>query len=52
MAQQVKNLPLMQGIQETGVQVLGWEYLLEEGMETHSNILAGNILWAKEPGKL
>ena len=47
MAQQVKTLPLMQEIQETGVQFLCWEYPLEEGMETHSSILAGNILWIK-----
>ena len=33
----VKNLPAMQ---ETWVQSLGWEDPLEEGMATHSNILA------------
>ena len=33
----VKNLPAMQ---ETWVQSLGWEDLLEEGIATHSNILA------------
>ena len=37
MAQQVKNLPAMQ---ETRVQSLGWESLLEEEMATHSSILA------------
>ena len=36
-AQMVKNLPAMQ---ETQVQSLGWEDLLEEGMATHSSILA------------
>ena len=36
----VKNLPAMQ---ETWVQSLGWEDLLEEGMATHSNILAWRI---------
>ena len=36
-AQMVKNLPIMQ---ETWVQSLGWENPLEEGMATHSNILA------------
>ena len=36
----VKNLPAMQ---ETRVQTLGWEDPLEEGMETHSSILAQRI---------
>ena len=27
------------------VQSLGWEYPLEEGMATHSSILAWRILW-------
>ena len=40
-AQLVKNLPIMQ---ETWVQSLGWEDLLEEGMATHSSILAWRIL--------
>ena len=39
-AQTVKNLPAMQ---ETWIQSLGWEDLLEKGMETHSNILAWRI---------
>ena len=39
-AQIVKNLPVMW---ETWVQSLGWEDLLEEGMATHSSILAWNI---------
>ena len=37
MAQIVKNLPVMQ---ETWVRSLGWEDPLEEGMATHSSILA------------
>ena len=37
MAQLVKNLPAMW---ETWVQSLGWEDPLEEGMATHSSILA------------
>ena len=37
MAQMVKNLPAMR---ETGVWSLGWEDPLEEGMATHSSILA------------
>ena len=40
MAQMVKN-PL--AIQETWVQSLGWEDPLEEGMATHSGILAWRI---------
>ena len=39
-AQMVKNLPTMQ---ETWVQSLGWEDPLEEGMATHSSILAWRI---------
>ena len=35
--QLVKHLPAMQ---ETQVQFLGWEDLLEKGMATHSSILA------------
>ena len=42
----------MQGTQETEVRSLGQEDLLEEGMETHSSILAGRILWKEEPGRL
>ena len=32
------------------VQSLGQEDPLEEGMATHSNVLAGRIPWAEEPG--
>ena len=46
-AQMVKNLPAMQ---ETQVQSLGWEDLLEKGMATHSSILAWRIPWTEEPG--
>ena len=49
MAQMVMNLPAMQ---ETWVQSLGQEDLLEEGMATHSSILAWRILWIEEPGGL
>ena len=48
-AQLVKNLLAMQ---ETQVQSLGWEDLLEKGMATHSSILAWRIPWTKEPGCL
>ena len=49
MAQRVKNLPAMQ---ETWVQFLGWEDGPEEGMATHSSILAWEIPWTEEPGGL
>ena len=42
----VKNLPAMQ---ETQVGSLGQEDPLEEGMATHSSILAWRITWKKEP---
>ena len=45
MAQTVKNLPAMQ---ETWVQSLGWEDLLQKGMITHSSILAWGIPWTEE----
>ena len=48
-AQTVRNLPAMQ---ETRVQSLGWEDPLEEEMATHSIILAWEIPWTEEPGKL
>ena len=47
-AQSVKNLPAMQ---ETWVQSLGQEDLLEKEMATHSSILAWKIPW-EEPGRL
>ena len=34
------------------VQSLGWEDLLEKGMETHSSILTWRIPWTEEPGWL
>ena len=48
----VKNLPAMQELPETQVQFLGWEDPLEEGMATHSNVLAWRIAWTEEPGGL
>ena len=39
----VKNLPTMPEPQETGVQSLGQEDPLEEGMATHSSILTWRI---------
>ena len=45
----VKN-PATQEPQETRVQTLGWKDSLEEGMATHSGILAWGVPWAEEPG--
>ena len=44
---EVKNPPEMQEIQ---VQPLGWEDSLEEGMATHSSMIAWRIPWTEEPG--
>ena len=44
MTQTVKNLP---EIRETRVPSPGWEDLLEEGMATHSSILAWRIPWTE-----
>ena len=48
-AELVKDLPAMQ---ETWVQSLGWEDLLEKEVAAHSSILAWRIPWTKEPGRL
>ena len=42
----------MQETWETRVQSLGQEDLLEEGMTTHSSILAWRIPWTEGPGGL
>ena len=52
MAQWVKNPPTMQETQEMRVQFPGQEDPLEEGMATHSSILAWRIPWTEEPGGL
>ena len=44
-AQTVKNLPAMR---ENWIQSLGWEDPLEEGMATHSSILAWRITMDRE----
>ena len=49
MTQMVKHLPTMQ---ETWVQSLDWEDLLEKEMATHSSTLAWKIPWTEEPGRL
>ena len=48
-AQLVKNPPAMR---ESWVPSLGWKDPLEEGMATHSSILARRIPWTEEPGRL
>ena len=48
-AQLIKNPPAMW---ETWVQFLGWEDPLEEGMATHSSILAWEIPLTEESGGL
>ena len=44
-----KNPPAMQ---ETRVRSLGQEEPLEKEVETHSSILAWEIPWTEEPGRL
>ena len=58
----VKNLPANAGDVRNAGSVpgpgrspgggLGWEDLLEEGMATHSSILAWRIPWTEESGNL
>ena len=45
----VKNLP---AIQETPVQSQGLEDSLDEEMATQSNVLAWEIHWTEDPGRL
>ena len=47
-----KSLPAMKEIQNTRVQPLGGEDPLEEGMVTHSSVLAWRIPGTGEPGGL
>ena len=42
----------MQEMQETWVRSLGLEDPLEEEMATHSSILAWEIPWTEEPGRV
>ena len=44
----IKNLPANTEIQ---VRSLGWEDPLEEGMATHSSVLAWKVPWTEEPGR-
>ena len=45
----VSNLPVAQ---ETWVQPVDWEELLEDEMATHFSIRAWEIPWTEEPGGL
>ena len=47
-AEAMQNPPAMQ---ETWVRPLGWEDSLEDGMATHSSILAWRTPRAEEPGR-
>ena len=48
----VKNSPANAGDVRDAVQSLAQEDPLEEGMATHSSILAWRIPWTEEPGRL
>ena len=48
----VKNLPAVQEKQKIQVPSLGGEDPLEEGVATHSSVLAWSIPWTEEPGGL
>ena len=48
-SQMVKNPPMMQ---DTWVWSLGWGDPVENGVATHSSILAWRIPWTEEPGGL
>ena len=48
----VNNSPAVPESQETQVWSLDWKHPLEEGMETHYNILAWKISWPEEHKEL
>ena len=52
MAQWVKNPLAMREMQADTVQSLGRKDPLEDGMATHSSILAWRIPWTEEPAGL
>ena len=47
-----KNLPANAGDIRDGIRSLGWDDPLEEGIPTHSSILARRIPWMEETGRL
>ena len=48
----VKNLPTNAGVVGDAGSIPGLEDGLEEGMATHSSILAFRITWTEDPGRL
>ena len=46
----IKNLPANAGDVDVGL--ISGEDPLEEGLATHSSLLAWRILWTEEPGEL
>ena len=48
----VKNPPVNAREKETQIRALGQEDSMEEGMATHSSVLARRIPWTEEPGGL
>ena len=44
----VKQLP----VNAEDIRNMGWEEPLEEGMATHSSMLAWRVPWTQEPGRL
>ena len=48
----VKNLPADAGDIKNVGSILGWEDPLEQGMATHSSILAWKIPWTEKPDGL
>ena len=48
----VKNTSASAGDRRDAVPSLGWEDPLEEGIATHSSILAWRIPWTAKPGGL
>ena len=51
-AELLGKLELYIQLQQTRVQSLGGEDPLEEGLATHSSVLAWRIPWTEEPGRL
>ena len=48
----VKNPLAQQEMQEMWVRSLGWEDPMEKEMATYSSVLAWEIPWTEEPGRL
>ena len=47
-----KNPPASAGEVDTQLQSVDWEDALEEGVVTHSSVLAWRLPWTEEPGGL